>query len=74
MRIALGLAEWGVPWTVFNGAVTLILGLLVAENLPSSADWAIGLLVGVDLVMYGTGALLLASSLKHLEPGEPAAR
>jgi uncharacterized membrane protein HdeD (DUF308 family) len=74
LRVALGLAEWGVPgsgWTVFNGVVTLILGLLIAESLPSSADWAIGLLVGIDLVFYGTGAVLLAASLKRLEPGQP---
>jgi uncharacterized membrane protein HdeD (DUF308 family) len=36
------------------------LGLLIAFDLPSSADWAIGLLVGVNLALWGTRALIAA--------------
>ena len=36
-----------------SGALSLIVGLLIGVNLPSSADWAIGLLVGIDLVFAG---------------------
>ena len=51
-----------------NGITSLILGLLIALSLPSSAAWAIGLLVGVNLVFFGVRALMAASALKQLLP------
>jgi uncharacterized membrane protein HdeD (DUF308 family) len=27
--------------------------VLIARRLPSAADWAIGLLVGIDFIVYG---------------------
>jgi uncharacterized membrane protein HdeD (DUF308 family) len=35
------------------GATSAVLGVLIAAGLPSSADWAIGLLVGIQFVVYG---------------------
>ena len=59
-RIATGLAELGVPgagYTILAGGVSLVLGILIGSELPSSADWAIGLLVGIDFLIYGALAL-----------------
>jgi len=56
VRIAVGIREIGKPeagYTILAGAVSLVLGLLIAVELPSSADWAIGLLVGIDFLIYG---------------------
>ena len=36
-----------------SGAAGLIIGILVLVKFPSSADWAIGLLVGIDLIFAG---------------------
>lgn len=36
-----------------SGAAGLLIGVLVLAELPSSADWAIGLLVGIDLIFAG---------------------
>jgi uncharacterized membrane protein HdeD (DUF308 family) len=55
----------GAGWLAFNGAVPLLLGLLIAVDLPSSAAWAIGLLVGVNLVFWGVRALMAAHMLKR---------
>jgi uncharacterized membrane protein HdeD (DUF308 family) len=55
-RIAMGVADWGVPgaaWLVLGGVLSLVLGLLIAEQLPESAAWALGLLVGIDLIFSG---------------------
>ena len=49
-----------------------MLGILIAKNLPSSADWAIGLLVGIDLFLFGASALWAASSVKDEQAGLPA--
>ena len=59
-RIVIGIADRGAParaLIVLSGVTALLLGLLIALELPESAGWAIGLVVGVDLVF--TGALLV---------------
>lgn len=78
-RVAGGLVSLGSPGaglTIFSGVVSLVLGILIAEELPSSADWAIGLLVGVDFIFFGITALAAARALgKSGEPplpGSPA--
>jgi uncharacterized membrane protein HdeD (DUF308 family) len=66
-RIAVGVSDWGVPGSaplVLSGVLELGLGLLIAERLPSSATWAIGLLVGIDLVFTGAALLGLSRALK----------
>lgn len=78
MRIFTAIAERGMPgagWMGANGVLTLLLAILIGANLPSSADWAIGLLVGIDFLFYGCGAIAVASALKHGElPGSTAGR
>lgn len=36
-----------------SGIAGLLVGILILAELPSSADWAIGLLVGIDLIFAG---------------------
>jgi uncharacterized membrane protein HdeD (DUF308 family) len=70
-RIVIGIAERGVPgagMTIFNGVLTLAIGILIAEQLPSSASWAIGLLVGIDLIMSGTVLIYIARALRSVVP------
>jgi uncharacterized membrane protein HdeD (DUF308 family) len=55
----------GVWLMGINGALSLILGILIVAGLPSSADWAIGLLVGINLLFWGIRALVAASLLKR---------
>jgi|tagenome__1003787_1003787.scaffolds.fasta_scaffold20027905_1 uncharacterized membrane protein HdeD (DUF308 family) len=59
----------GVGLLALNGVVSLVLGILIVANLPSSGAWAIGLLVGVNLVFFGIRALVAASALSRLSPG-----
>jgi uncharacterized membrane protein HdeD (DUF308 family) len=49
-----------------SGAAGLLVGILILAELPSSADWAIGLLVGIDLIFAGwtlTSVALLGKDL-----------
>jgi len=48
---------WG--WMLVAGIVALLAGILILFGLPSSATWAIGLLVGINLLMTGWAYLLL---------------
>jgi uncharacterized membrane protein HdeD (DUF308 family) len=55
-RVAAGVVQLGIPgagYTIAAGAASLLLGLLIARELPSAADWAIGMLVGIDFLVYG---------------------
>jgi uncharacterized membrane protein HdeD (DUF308 family) len=53
----------GAGYTIFAGVVSLVLGLLIATELPSSGDWAIGLLVGIQLIFLGVVSLFRALEL-----------
>jgi uncharacterized membrane protein HdeD (DUF308 family) len=53
-------------WLGFNGAVSTILGFLIAFDWPSSSAWAIGLLVGINLVIWGFRAVFVAATLRRL--------
>jgi uncharacterized membrane protein HdeD (DUF308 family) len=63
--------QWrGVPgsWMyALGGILSVILGFMIAASLPSSGTWAIGLLVGVDLIFWGVRALVSARLLKEVE-------
>jgi uncharacterized membrane protein HdeD (DUF308 family) len=55
-RIAAALAVRGRPnagLLGLSGLAGLLVGILILVKLPSSADWAIGLLVGIDLIFAG---------------------
>lgn len=49
----------GASWMLINGIVTLLLGGLIWFHWPSSSVWAIGTLVGVNLLMTGISRLML---------------
>ena len=52
--------------SALGGALSVLLGFLIAASLPSSAAWAIGLLVGVNLIFWGMRALVAAQAIRHV--------
>ena len=53
-----GNSQWG--WLVFSGILSLILAFLIGSQLPGSAAWVIGLLVGINMVFFGTALIMIA--------------
>jgi uncharacterized membrane protein HdeD (DUF308 family) len=51
-----------------GGVLSILLGFLIADSLPSSGAWALGLLVGIDLMFWGVRALIAAHLLTSVEP------
>jgi uncharacterized membrane protein HdeD (DUF308 family) len=47
-----------------NGGMSVLLGLLIAVDFPSSAGWAVGLLVGINLIFWGVRVLIEAWRLE----------
>ena len=45
------ISGWG--WMLFSGAISLVLGIMLWRQWPSSEVWAIGLLVGIKLLLLG---------------------
>lgn len=56
----------GSAWLLMNGLITLLLGGLIWIHWPSSSVWAIGTLVGVNLLMTGFSRLMLGMAARKL--------
>ncbi|MGH8372779.1 MAG: HdeD family acid-resistance protein [Gammaproteobacteria bacterium] len=56
----------GAGWALTNAIGTLILAILIGMNWPSSSAWAIGILVGVNLVISGVTFLVFAFLTRQL--------
>ena len=56
-----------------NGVISLILGALIAAELPDSSDWAIGLLLGIMFLVDGAVSHRPRWSLRRAEPDAVAA-
>jgi uncharacterized membrane protein HdeD (DUF308 family) len=63
MRPASG---WG--WFLFDGVITLILGVLILAHWPASAIWAIGTLVGAAILVRGITRIGLSAGLRRAIP------
>jgi uncharacterized membrane protein HdeD (DUF308 family) len=55
--------EGGAAMLGLHGVLSLVLGGLILADLPSSAGWAIGLLVGINLLFFSIRALFAARAL-----------
>jgi len=55
---------WG--WFLFDGLVTLLLGILILARWPSSSLWAIGTLVGVAVLMGGISRIMIAGKIRKV--------
>ena len=51
-------------WFLFDGIVTLLLGLMIYMQWPSSSAWAIGTLVGVSLVFSGVTRVMVSLTVR----------
>jgi uncharacterized membrane protein HdeD (DUF308 family) len=60
------LPSWG--WVLFSGLIDLLLAFLIWDGWPSSADWAIGLLVGINMVFSGLSLVMTALAARTMAP------
>ncbi|HKO72593.1 MAG TPA: HdeD family acid-resistance protein [Bradyrhizobium sp.] len=47
-------------WMLFSGLLDILIAALIITGLPGSADWAIGLLVGINLLFGGASLIGVA--------------
>ena len=57
--------NWG--WSLLNGLITLMLGILINKQWPASGLWVIGLFVGIEMILNGWTWVMLALVVRSLE-------
>jgi uncharacterized membrane protein HdeD (DUF308 family) len=60
--------RWG--WMLASGIIDLVLAAMIWAGLPSTAEWALGLLVGINLLFGGSALIAMALHSRGL-PGTP---
>jgi uncharacterized membrane protein HdeD (DUF308 family) len=55
-------------WMVFSGVVDLVLAGMILAGLPGAFAWALGLLVGIDLIFGGSSLVGMALAARHPVP------
>jgi uncharacterized membrane protein HdeD (DUF308 family) len=59
-------ATGGASWVLVDGIVTLLLGLMIYMQWPSSSAWAIGVLVGVSMIISGVTRVMLSLAVRKV--------
>jgi uncharacterized membrane protein HdeD (DUF308 family) len=62
--ISLRFPNWG--WAVFDGIITLALGVILWAEWPWSGFWYLGIAVGISLILRGWSYVMLAIALHNL--------
>lgn len=55
-------------WTLLSGVVDLVLAYLIWKGWPDSASWAIGLLVGINMLFAGLSLVFTALAARNQGP------
>jgi uncharacterized membrane protein HdeD (DUF308 family) len=61
--------HWG--WVLFNGVISLVLGIMIWRQWPYSGLWVIGLFVGIEMLLNGWSLVMLSLAGRRL-PDEAA--
>ena len=57
-------SQWG--WMLVSGIADLILAALIIVGWPGTATWALGLIVGVNLITSGAAIVMVALAGREL--------
>jgi uncharacterized membrane protein HdeD (DUF308 family) len=52
-------------WLLISGVMDLVIAFIIVAGLPGSAEWAIGLLVGINLVLGGASLVGMALAARQ---------
>jgi uncharacterized membrane protein HdeD (DUF308 family) len=62
--------HWG--WVMLNGAISLLLGIMIWRQWPYSGLWVIGLFVGIEMLFNGWSLVMLSFAGRRLPEERPA--
>jgi uncharacterized membrane protein HdeD (DUF308 family) len=58
-------------WMLVSGVIDLILAGIIMAGLPGTAAWALGLLVGINMLFGGTSMIAIALHARGSAPPAP---
>jgi uncharacterized membrane protein HdeD (DUF308 family) len=58
--------KWG--WMLISGIIDLILAAIIWAGLPGTATWALGLLVGINMLFGGSAMIAMALHARSADP------
>jgi uncharacterized membrane protein HdeD (DUF308 family) len=56
--------QWG--WSLLNGCVTLLLGVVILRDFRDGDWWIIGLLIGIELLFSGLSWIMLSLEIRRI--------
>jgi len=63
--------RWG--WMLASGVIDIVLAMLILVGFPGTASWAIGLLVGINMLMGGVALMAMALHARSDTTGDTIA-
>jgi len=60
------IGSWG--WTLLSGIVDLVLAYFIWQGWPDTAGWALGLLVGINMLLAGVALIFTALAARNSAP------
>ena len=60
-------------WMLISGIIDLILAAMIWTGLPGTAEWALGLLVGINMLFGGTSLIAMALHARGSDAGSASA-
>jgi uncharacterized membrane protein HdeD (DUF308 family) len=55
---------WG--WVLFDGIITILLGILIWAHWPFNSDWVVGTLFGISIFMSGVTRLMMSLAIRKI--------
>ncbi|HEY8247336.1 MAG TPA: DUF308 domain-containing protein [Hyphomicrobium sp.] len=66
LMVSGGVPDWGGRrWLILSAVISIVAGLLILFDLPSSAGWTLGTIVGAALFLQGVSLTLLALEVRR---------
>ncbi|HEY5178147.1 MAG TPA: hypothetical protein VII95_21540, partial [Terriglobales bacterium] len=58
------LRGWG--WILVDAIVTILLGVLIWAHWPLNAEWVVGTLFGISIIMSGVTRLMISMAFRRM--------
>lgn len=55
---------WG--WVLFDGIITILLGILIWAHWPFNSDWVVGTLFGISIFVSGITRLMMSLAVRRM--------
>jgi uncharacterized membrane protein HdeD (DUF308 family) len=61
-------------WVLLTGIANVILALIIWAGFPGTAEWVLGLLFGINLLLWGFSLVMTSIACRAVSDATPAAK